>query len=516
VWDELQHLSDSELVDAVRRGDRRAFDTLFQRHYGDACDFAASFAGPDAAPERVAEAFTRVYRALLDGRGPDTNFQAYLYSAVRNAHVDAVRRGRREIAIDDLGVELPAEDDVEDDVLTRLDASPVRRAFARLRPSWRTVLWHTAVLGESHEQVAQRMDTTPNAVAVLLFRAREGLRQAYLAEHVRDTGDKACSRVAPHLPAYVRGRLTPRRQRVVEEHVDECSRCRVAVLDLTQINDDLGAVLTPAVLLGVTGAAAGGAAALKGLLVGLVARVTDAGKGVAAAGGVAVAATAAVAVGFALTAGPDERPPRSEAPAPAPSRPGASPGDAKPPKPGKPRQRPRPDRPETAVVATTPAEPTTATATRSPSPTSPPTKPSSDPTDPTDPPSPSDDPTPTDDPPPPAPKPSIVAAAPKVVGGGLARYARVDLEVTPRTDDALVVRLSNAGTVLAFGPAVSCPAGLPSGGETVVTCTVAADHPETFPVRLHVVFQNPTQPVTGSLTLTGDQPVSQPIEIAAD
>ena len=96
-----------------------------------------------------------------------------------------------------------------------------------------------------------------SAVAVLLFRAREGLRQAYLAEHVRDTGDKACSRVAPHLPAYVRGRLTPRRQRVVEEHVDECSRCRVAVLDLTQINDDLGAVLTPAVLLGVTGAAAG-------------------------------------------------------------------------------------------------------------------------------------------------------------------------------------------------------------------------------------------------------------------
>jgi RNA polymerase sigma factor (sigma-70 family) len=179
----VQHLSDAELVEAVRRGESDAFDVLFRRHYAGACDYAARFAGADQAPDRVAEGFSRVFRVMLKGHGPDSNFRGYLYTAVRNAHVDALRRGRGEIPVDDLGTDMPSSEDVEDDVLSRLEATPIRRAFGRLRPAWRRVLWHTVVLGETHEQVARRLGSNPNAIAVLSFRAREGLRQAHLAEH---------------------------------------------------------------------------------------------------------------------------------------------------------------------------------------------------------------------------------------------------------------------------------------------------------------------------------------------
>lgn len=54
------------------------------------------------------------------------------------------------------------------------------------------MLWHAVVLGESNDQVTQRMGTNANAIGVLSFRAREGLRQAYLTEHLRDANDPEC------------------------------------------------------------------------------------------------------------------------------------------------------------------------------------------------------------------------------------------------------------------------------------------------------------------------------------
>ena len=62
-----------------------------------------------------------------------------------------------------------------------------------------------------------------NSVSALAYRAREGLRQAYLTMHAHDAGRRRLrAGPAQHLGAYVRGGLSRRDAARVEEHLEEC------------------------------------------------------------------------------------------------------------------------------------------------------------------------------------------------------------------------------------------------------------------------------------------------------
>ena len=56
----------------------------------------------------------------------------------------------------------------------------IARAFASLPERWQAVLWHTEIEGARPADVAPLLGLTANGVAALAYRAREGLRQAYL------------------------------------------------------------------------------------------------------------------------------------------------------------------------------------------------------------------------------------------------------------------------------------------------------------------------------------------------
>ena len=66
------------------------------------------------------------------------------------------------------------------------------QAFASLPERWQLVLWHTEVEGRSAAEVAPILGLAPNAVAALAYRAREGLRQAYLNAHIHAGPPEAC------------------------------------------------------------------------------------------------------------------------------------------------------------------------------------------------------------------------------------------------------------------------------------------------------------------------------------
>lgn len=256
----MDHRTDAELVEDARHGESAAFDALFWRHYREACDYAARFAAPAIAPDRAAEGLGRVFRSLREGETLDDDLETTLHAAVRSAHADVVRRGRHEVPVDPREAE--SADLAEDDL-------PVRRAFARLRPAWRRVLWYTVVLDEPEEDLAQRWGSTPSAVRSLSRRAHAGMAEALAAEGVA-------------------------------------------------ADTDLDAVLTPSLLLAVPGLV--GHAATEGRGAALVARLTESrGRPVAAALGVVAAAAVAVALVLALTAGPDSADTANAAPEPSAS-----------------------------------------------------------------------------------------------------------------------------------------------------------------------------------------------------
>ena len=297
---------------------------LYSRHAGSARAAARSLgASRSDVDDLVAEAFTRVLSALQRGGGPEVAFRPYLMTCVRNAWYDKARKDGR--------VDVPGE--VPEDINLALlnvppdseDARMVAAAFASLPERWQMVLWHTEVEGRPAAEVGPLLGLAPNAVAALAYRAREGLRQAYLQAHLQLPPPDACRDTITKLGAYVRDGLSARDRRKVDEHLKHCERCTAVLLELQEVSTSLRGVLLP-VLLGVAGTAflaharrrrrracwpscAGGpaprrprpawwpatAAAVVAGVVGVAAITQHGGERIAAEGAVAPPPTAAVA-----------------------------------------------------------------------------------------------------------------------------------------------------------------------------------------------------------------------------
>ena len=240
--------SDEALATAVRGGDVAAYGLLYARHFHAARRLTASLGITGAErDDLVAEAFTRVLRILRSGGGPGEDFRPYLLTTIRNTLIDWRRRSRGIRPVPDVPDVAPAPGH-EDAVCTRIHASTAARAFASLPERWQTVLWRTEIENESPGQIARALRMTPNGVAALAYRAREGLRQAYLSEHIPDTDRGTCRTIAGQLANWIRHGGTEHRTRRITTHLRGCGECRDLEASLRHLNQELPAILGPIVV----------------------------------------------------------------------------------------------------------------------------------------------------------------------------------------------------------------------------------------------------------------------------
>jgi len=244
--------SDAELITAVRSGETAAFGVLYERHAGAARAVASQYSNSAAdADDAVADAFQRVLATIQQGGGPDVAFRAYLFTVVRRVAMVRVQGGRRVQTTDDLETFEAAfgpGDSTEDPALEGFERGVVSRAYKSLPERWQAVLWYTEVERLSPAEIAPVLGLTANGVAALAYRAREGLRQAYLQQHLAAPSSEACTLVNSKLGAYVRGGLAKRETALVEGHLDECGDCRSLVLELGDVNHGMRAIIAPLVL----------------------------------------------------------------------------------------------------------------------------------------------------------------------------------------------------------------------------------------------------------------------------
>lgn len=173
----VRQLGDAELIDRTRAGDADAYGELYRRHYQAARAAAHALTHNRAdADDVISEAFARVLRASRSGGGPAVSFRPYLVAAVRNVFYDRVRCNR-ELLRDDLADDRNCSADMGFD---RYDSAVATAAFDALPERWQRVLLLTELEGRSAAEIAPLLELAPNAVAALAYRAREGLRQAYL------------------------------------------------------------------------------------------------------------------------------------------------------------------------------------------------------------------------------------------------------------------------------------------------------------------------------------------------
>ena len=237
-----------DLIAAVRAGDGDAFGHLYRRHVAAAHNLARQLTRSTAErDDLVAEAFAKVLDTMRAGGGPDIAFRAYLLTTLRNTLYDRVRRDRRLELSDDMTRHDPGEPWV-DTAVADFESTMAARAFARLPERWQTVLWHTEVEQETPAQVAPVLGLSANGVAALAYRAREGLRQAYLQEHLADADGKECRHTVERLGAWARGGLSRRSRVQVDGHLESCAQCRLLARELADVNSSLRGLIAPAVL----------------------------------------------------------------------------------------------------------------------------------------------------------------------------------------------------------------------------------------------------------------------------
>ena len=245
-------LSDAELILATRAGDGDAYGELYVRHLQSARAAARALTRSKAdADDIVAEAFSRVLGVLQRGGGPDISFRPYLLTTIRNSFYERSRKVRLDDPTDE-------PDDTVNLALLDMSASEddralVASAFASLPERWQLVLWHTEVEGRSAAEVAPLLGIAANAVAALAYRAREGLREAYLQSHLLQPMADACQSCVSNLGAYVRDSLPARDRRRVDEHLETCASCPPLLAEISDANTRLRAVLIP-LIVGVSAA----------------------------------------------------------------------------------------------------------------------------------------------------------------------------------------------------------------------------------------------------------------------
>ena len=303
---------DARLIAAVRDGDVDAYGVLFARHVDAARRLARSLSSDGEADDLVSEAFAKVLVVLQRGEGPATALRPYLLTALRRLHVDRIRAVSRTRPTDDLSAYDTGEE-LQDTVVAGFESGTAARAFQSLPERWQLVLWHLEVEGQKPAEVAPLLGISANSVSALGYRAREGLRQAFVSMHAQDADDERCATTRAQLGAFIRNDISKREGAAVEAHLRDCLECAAIYLELVEVNSGLRALLAPIVLGGAataylsgTGAGAGAAAGGAGLFGTITGFVADnVAKSVAAAAATSVA-VAGVVVGVAVVSGGQE------------------------------------------------------------------------------------------------------------------------------------------------------------------------------------------------------------------
>ncbi len=297
--------SDQALIEQTRAGNQRAFAELWRRHYRSGARVARQVTSSLDADDLVSESYTRIYQRVLAGGGPTGAFRPYLFTTIRNL-ASTWGAASKDVQVDDIA-DFEDPDTLDDPAALALDRTLTARAFKSLPERWQSVLWYTEVEGMDPHEVAPLLGMSANSVAALSYRAREGLRKAWLQAHITDAAASAeCQWALSKLGDHARHSLGQRDGERMTLHLLGCPKCAIISEEVDEVGSRLALVLLPILLGGVAGGAylasfgsASSASAVAYAVPAMPASI-GAGTAVASATGIFGAATAPVALAGGL------------------------------------------------------------------------------------------------------------------------------------------------------------------------------------------------------------------------
>ncbi len=224
--------SDHKLVAAVRRGDDRAFEALYERFHRRIHAYVLGMVKDHQRAEDVTqEVFVSALRRMRATERPIA-FKPWIYEIAKNACIDQFRRSKRteEVSYDaDEGLapsdygRLVSHEPVPDAALVaKQQLEQLCGAFGGLSDAHHEILVLRELEGLSYREIGERMGMSRPAVESTLFRARRRLTEEYdeLASGQR------CVRVQAIIASVGNGRIGARDTRRLARHVAHCQPCR--------------------------------------------------------------------------------------------------------------------------------------------------------------------------------------------------------------------------------------------------------------------------------------------------
>jgi RNA polymerase sigma-70 factor (ECF subfamily) len=166
-------IPDSEIIEAVKRGEREAYRRIVDRYKRRAYHVALGFVGdPQDALDVSQVAFIKAYRNI---KGFDTTraFLPWFYRILRNLCLDHIRRSRRrrEVPLSEALV-------VADGSAERETHRALRRAIDGLAVEQREVVILHYFEGLSYKEMASTLGKPMGTIMSTLYHARQQLKRA--------------------------------------------------------------------------------------------------------------------------------------------------------------------------------------------------------------------------------------------------------------------------------------------------------------------------------------------------
>ncbi len=164
--------TDAELMEACKRGNRRAYERLYELHAGRLKSIAFHLVGSRAdAEDAVQETFLKVYRAM-DGFEGQSSLATWMCRILINCCYDVLRKQQRQS-------EQPVRRDVASDSKLPLKVA-LNRALERLNERQRIVFLLFEVEGLRHSEIAAVLQVPEGTSRSWLFEAKRELKRSLM------------------------------------------------------------------------------------------------------------------------------------------------------------------------------------------------------------------------------------------------------------------------------------------------------------------------------------------------
>jgi RNA polymerase sigma factor (sigma-70 family) len=227
----LRLAADDRLVALVRRGDRAAFEALYERHSGPLLSFCVYKLGSQHDAEDAIQAtFASAYRALRADQRAVT-LRPWLYTIARNESLSILRRRRPTV---ELNGEPALIGDPVRTLEVREEVRDMLRGLGELPERQRAALVLTEVHGLSQAEIGTVLGVRSEQVKAYVFQARSNM----VAD--RDARKDDCREIREELAtargaSLLRGRL--------RRHIRACSTCQAYADSVARQRRQLAALI---------------------------------------------------------------------------------------------------------------------------------------------------------------------------------------------------------------------------------------------------------------------------------